>query len=99
MDVADHPSVRLCWNSNPTDLIDGGLEANFNLVKKRLGQTTHVHELDDKKYPYRDLYRLLAGIDYAGWTLLECSSKITNGVAAMVRMRGIFQQYLAAAQA
>jgi sugar phosphate isomerase/epimerase len=99
LDVADHPSVAICWNSNPTDLMDGGLEANFDLVKKRLGHTTHVHELDDPKYPFRDLYRLLVGVDYAGWTLLECASKVPDGVASMIRMRGIFNEYIAAAQA
>ena len=46
MDVADHPNVALCWNSNARDLEGQGLEYNFNLVKDRLGATTHVRTLD-----------------------------------------------------
>ena len=37
MDVADHPSVAVCWNSNDQDLNGEGLEHNFNLVKDRFG--------------------------------------------------------------
>ena len=29
-----HPAVWLCWNSNQNDLLDGGLESNFQLLKK-----------------------------------------------------------------
>ena len=40
MDVADHPSVGVCWNCNSATDLDGGLEANFNLVKNRFGATS-----------------------------------------------------------
>ena len=36
MDVATHPNVGVCWNSNDEDLRKPGLEYNFNLVKNRL---------------------------------------------------------------
>ena len=39
MDVAAHPGVGVCWNSNDSDLEGPGLEYNFNLVKNRLGAT------------------------------------------------------------
>ncbi len=38
MDVATHPNVGVCWNSNGSDLERPGLEHNFNLVKHRLAQ-------------------------------------------------------------
>jgi hypothetical protein len=37
-DVADHPNVAVCWNSNGEDLKGEGLEYNFNLVKSRFGK-------------------------------------------------------------
>ena len=49
MDVADHPNVGVCWNCNPQDLLGQGLEYNFNLVKNRLGATTHVRELNSSE--------------------------------------------------
>ncbi len=35
LDVADHPNVAVCWNSNPQDLEGAGLEKNFRLVARR----------------------------------------------------------------
>ncbi len=98
MDVADHPNVAVCWNSNDADLSGGGLEYNFNLVKRRLGATTHVRELNLGNYPYQDLIRLLAQADYAGWVLLECGTKVKDGVAAMIQQRQVFERMVAKAQ-
>jgi sugar phosphate isomerase/epimerase len=97
MDVADHPNVGVCWNSNDEDLSGGGLEYNFNLVKKRLGATTHVRELDVGQYPYQELMRLLVRAGYAGWVLLECRQKVEDGVAAMIQQRRVFERMLARA--
>jgi len=99
MDVADHPSVAVCWNCNDEDLLDGGLESNFHLVERRLGATTHVHELDVGKYPYQDLISLLVKADYSGWALLECSKMPADGVAAMIHQREVFERMVAKAQA
>ena len=76
MDVAVHPNARLCWNCNPEDLKGAGLEANFNLVKKRLGMTTHVHDLITT-YPWRQFFGLLKKENYQGWTLVE-ENVLTN---------------------
>jgi sugar phosphate isomerase/epimerase len=97
MDVADHPNVGVCWNSNDADLEGGGLEYNFNLVKDRLGATTHVRELNIGAYPYTDLIRLLAGIDYDGWVLLEARTRPNDRVAALAEQRHVFEQMVAAA--
>ena len=92
MAVADNPSVAVCWNSNRDDLKGDGLEKNFQLVEKRLGATTHVHELDSKKYPYTELFKLLKGIDYNGWVLLEASDKRDDYAAALAEQREIFDK-------
>ena len=98
MDVADHPHVGVCWNCNEEDLSGDGLEHNFNLVKNRLGATSHVRELNVGKYPYQELIRLLVRADYAGWILLECRQKVKDGVAAMIEQRQVFEQMVAKAQ-
>jgi len=98
MDVADHPNVGVCWNCNNQDLMGRGLAYNFNLVKKRLGATTHVRELDSSNYPYRQLLELLVRAGYAGWLLLECSSKPKDPVAAMAAQQALFESMLAAAR-
>ena len=96
MDVADHPNVGVCWNSNPQDLKGQGLEHNFNLVKRRLGATAHIRELNSPGYPYRQLIDLLVAADYTGWLLLECSSKPKDCVAAMAAQESLFERMLAA---
>lgn len=94
MDVAQDENVFVCWNSNATDLKGDGLEANFNLVRKRFGQTVHVRELDTPDYPFQDLMRLLVKSKYEGWVLLEASSKPANRVAALSAQRKLFDQML-----
>lgn len=97
-DVADHPNVGVCWNSNDVDLQGQGLEHNFNLVKDRFGATVHVRELDSADYPYQDLMRLLAGMDYAGWVLLEARTNPPDKTAALVQQRELFERLLARAR-
>jgi sugar phosphate isomerase/epimerase len=90
MQVAGRDNVRVCWNSNAKDLDGGGIEANFALVKDYLGRTTHVRELDGKDYPWDKLMKLLVGIDYDGWVLLEARSKQGDLVAALAEQKKIF---------
>ena len=91
MDIADHPNVGACWNSNNEDLIGQGLEYNFNLVKDRLADIVHVRELNIGEYPYQGLMDLLVGIDYEGWILLECRTDPEDKVAAMKEQVAVFQ--------
>jgi len=63
MDVANHPQVGVCWNSNQTDLEGAGLEANFDLVKDKI-VAVHMRDLFLEEYPWR---RLLARLDQSGY--------------------------------
>ena len=94
VDIAKHPSVVLCWHSNPTDLKGQGLEHNFRLVRDRLGMTTHVRELDLDNYPYQRLFELLLETHYQGWALLEAHDVRENRVQAMIEQRRIFEEML-----
>lgn len=92
MAVADHPSVGVCWNSNMDDLKGEGLEANFRLVRQRFGQTVHVRELDDPKYPFAELFQLLTESKYDGWVLLEAASKQEDRIAALRKQKALFDK-------
>ena len=91
-DVASHPNVAVCWNSNAEDLKGEGLEHNFNLVKDRFGATVHVRELTLGDYPYDELFRLFKGIKYAGWILLEAREEPADKVAALIEQRLAFEK-------
>ncbi len=98
MDVADHRNVAVCWNSNPQDLQGEGLAHNFGLVSKRFGETCHIHELNDEKYPYQQLFGLLVKAGYTGWVLLEAGSKPADRVAALAEQNKLFTQLVAKAK-
>lgn len=91
-DVADHPNVGVCWNSNDVDLTGEGLEYNFNLVKDRFGETVHVRELNSTEYPYQQLMDLFKDMNYSGWILLEARTDPKDKVAALIEQREIFER-------
>jgi len=99
MDVAEHPSVGVCWNSNSQDLDGEGLEHNFNLVKDRFADTVHIRELNVGDYPYQELMNLFVKMDYKGWILLEARTKQEDRVKALIEQRHVFQDMIAKAQA
>ena len=94
MEQVNEPNVKICWNSNDTDLLPPGLEANFASVKKWIGDTVHIRELGMTEYPYPQLFKLLAGNNYNGWILLEASSEPKDRIAAMKDQVSLFNQML-----
>jgi sugar phosphate isomerase/epimerase len=89
-DIADHPNVAVCWNSNAEDLLGDGLEANFRMVRSRFGQTLHVRELTLGEYPYPELFRLLKETSYEGWVLLEARTNPDDKIAALIEQKAAF---------
>ena len=67
---ADHPNVFVCWNSNPTDVVDGSIRKNFDLVASKIREV-HLRDLTDEQYPWRDLFGLLTASNFQGYTLAE----------------------------
>ncbi len=96
-DVADHPNVTVCWNSNAQDLDGQGLRYNFDLVKDRFGKTVHVREFNVGDYPYQELIDLFVEMGYDGWVLLEARTEPMNRVEALAEQRVLFEQMLAKA--
>lgn len=70
MDVANHPHVGVCWNSNQSDLAGAGFDANFDLVKDRIIEV-HMRDLYLDEYPWRKLLTRLNAIGYSGFCLAE----------------------------
>ena len=67
--AANHPNVGACWNSNPTDVVDGSVRQSFALLGKFV-RSVHINELTSG-YPYRELFRLLREAGYTRYTLAE----------------------------
>lgn len=93
-DQVTEDNVKICWNSNPVDLNPPGLEENFNMVKKWIGDTVHVHTLNTGEYPYEELFSLLSGINYDGWILLEEGVEPEDKVAAMKEQKSVFNEMI-----
>lgn len=70
MDACDHSNVRVCWNSNPTDVTEGSIDGSLALLGEMIG-LVHITELYNAAYPYRDLFRYLKQSGYEGFCLAE----------------------------
>lgn len=93
-DQVTEKSVKICWNSNDVDLNPPGLEANFNSVKQWIGDTTHIRGIKISDYPYEELFRLLHGIKYNGWILIEASTPYTDPIAVMREQVTLFNDIM-----
>lgn len=69
LDQAGCDQVSVCWNSNMTDLIEGGIETGFGLLGERIS-LAHINELWSE-YPWRRLFALLRQRGYQGFCLAE----------------------------
>ncbi len=97
-EYVSEPNVGICWNCNQEDLQTPGFETNFNMLKDRFGDTVHVRELNDKNYPYQELFNLFVKNNYAGWILLEARTAPQDRIAAMKDQLVLFNKMVAAAQ-
>lgn len=97
---ADAENVRVCWNSNDTDLEGEGIEANFAMVKDRLAHVTHIRGVSlAPNYPFPKLAKLLVEADYEGHVCLE-AAKLPAGdiVAALAEQRELFMNLITEAR-
>jgi sugar phosphate isomerase/epimerase len=91
LDVADHPSVGACWNSNDSDLVGDGFDANFDLVKHKI-IAVHMRDLFLDNYPFRHLLTRLNEIGYTGFCLAEIPES-PDPVRVMRYYRALFLAY------
>ncbi|MBI3415978.1 MAG: sugar phosphate isomerase/epimerase [Verrucomicrobia bacterium] len=91
LDVANHPSVGICWNSNQTDLDGEGFDHNFNLVKKKIF-SVHMRDLFLDEYPFRKLLTGLNGVGFTGFCLAEIPES-KDPVRVMKYLRALWLAY------
>jgi sugar phosphate isomerase/epimerase len=87
-----NPGVWICWNSNPTDLLDGGFEKNFDLLKDRIGQV-HMRDLYVEEDPWARLIARLQEMKFDGYSFAELGIETTDGVRVLRYFRGMFRQF------
>ena len=87
----NHPAVKVCWNSNPTDLLDGGFDANFRLVRDQIGQV-HMRDLFVEEYPWRSLMGALSAMTFEGYCFAEIPES-ADPVRVLKYFRGLFRAY------
>jgi sugar phosphate isomerase/epimerase len=95
LDVADHPFVKICWNCNSSDIVDGAIGQNFELIKHKVG-SLHIHDLYDESYPYMELFGLLKKYKFDGYTFVEMSGS-ADPVRVMKYYRALWERMIAAA--
>ena len=87
----NHPGVRVCWNSNQADLLDGGFESNFKLVKDQIGQI-HMRDLFLEEYPFRALITNLVAMKFDGYCFAEIPES-ADPMRTLRYFRGMFRAY------
>ncbi len=87
----NHPNVRACWNSNQTDLLDGGFEANFKLLRDQIGQV-HMRDLSLEEYPWRKLVSSLAAMKFPGYCFAEIPES-TDAIRVLQYFKALFRAY------
>ena len=85
--AGNHPGVRVCWNSNPTDLLDGLFDANFRLVRDQIGQV-HLRDLYEE-YPWRRLFAGLTEMKFDGYCFAEIPES-TDPLRVLRYFRSLF---------
>src|SRR4030095_4423346 len=69
MRATKHEAVGLCWNSNPTDIVNSSVKPSFDLLRPWI-KSCHINELANN-YPWRELFTLLRQSNYDRYTLCE----------------------------
>jgi len=91
MEVANHPNVGVCWNSNQSDLDGAGFDANFDMVKDRI-MAVHMRDLFLEEYPWRRLLTRLNETGFAGFCLAEIPES-TDPLRVMRYYRALWLAY------
>ena len=92
MEACGHQSVGVCWNSNPSDVVDGSIKPSFELLAPWI-KSCHINALYSN-YPYRELFAELRRIQYDRVTLIEIGEKLdpVNGELLLKYYRKLWQE-------
>ena len=87
----NHPAVRACWNSNQTDLMDGGFDENFRMLRDQIGQV-HMRDLFVEEYPFGKLIHALVEMKFDGYCFAEIPES-ADPVRVLKYFRGMLRAY------
>jgi sugar phosphate isomerase/epimerase len=92
MEACGHQSVGICWNSNPSDVVDGSIKPSFEMLLPWL-KSCHINVLYSG-YPYRELFSELRRVNYDRVTLIEIPEKLDpqNGELLLKYYRKLWQE-------
>ncbi|MCP4456314.1 MAG: TIM barrel protein [Planctomycetes bacterium] len=93
MAQVDQPSVRVKLNSDARDAEGDGFKKNFRKVKRYLGDTLHVHDMKNDKFPHQLQMDVLMNMGWDGWWLVEASDKVPDRVQALVEQRKMWETF------
>jgi len=88
MENANHPSVGICWNSNPEDLVNGSVKPSFEMLRPWL-RNTHINEIWKPEYPWRELFGLMTAAGYNRYMLAEIP-ETSDPIRLMRYYRGLW---------
>jgi len=92
VDIANHSNLYVCWNSNMQDIDEtGSIEKNFNLLKDKI-EICHINDLINE-YPWIELFKLLQGINFNGFCLVEVGQKSCEPEKFLSYYRTLFNAY------
>ncbi len=90
MQVANHPQVAICWNSNQEDVTNGSVKQSFSLLKPWL-RSSHINELWKPEYPWRELFSLMKASAYNRYCLAEIPDS-TDPIRLMRYYRALWME-------
>ena len=94
MDQVDQKNVGVKLNSDVRDAAGGAFEENFNLVKNRLGDTLHMHDLTAADFPYQLQSNLLMDAGWTGWWLPELDNPPADRMAGLKEQRRLWDKLI-----
>ncbi len=89
MEVCNHPSVGLTWNSNPEDVKDGSVQESFKMLKPWI-KSCHINDLYKNSlgtYPYRELFKLFRESGYNRVTMIEVGKTFSDEASTIEFLR------------
>ena len=68
--LADHPRVGIVHNCDPREMKFGPISCFYDPVVHYI-RHVHMHDLENPRYPYKELFTLLKEANYSGFCSLE----------------------------
>lgn len=73
VEIANHPRIGIVYNCDPRETRWGPISTFLQPVAPYL-RHIHLHNLEDPRYPYAELFRILRNMGYAGYMSIEAGA-------------------------